>query len=191
MIAFDTCHEYRRPSEDDPHAAQPIPDTRELMGLTEKGHKHSDSIESAKEQETAGIRDLDVEMTELEGAERRCSECGAVSIGQENAVQCVTDSFATLIDQDAKLMTTFSSCLKDCRQRSKGGMMTYSRLTLPVTSVSPSIGRGRSVIVEPGLWEAILLDREALAINRTKQLPFSTERMGRWSNAHHAYIWFI
>ena len=89
MLAFDACHDYRRPSEADPNAAQPIPDTRELMGLSEKGHGHTDSNGSSKEQEAPGARDRDLVMIEIQATERICSECGAVSyIGENPCVVC-------------------------------------------------------------------------------------------------------
>ena len=47
MLAFEARHDYRRPSVDDPNAPQPVPNTREIMGLTERGNEQADSLQSS------------------------------------------------------------------------------------------------------------------------------------------------
>ena len=80
MLSFELHHDYRRPSVDDPHAAQPIPDTREMMGLTEKGNQQAESLKSLIKHDAKDGRVENVKMTGSGMMGKRCSECGAVSI---------------------------------------------------------------------------------------------------------------
>lgn len=47
MLAFGIKYSYRRPSKDNPNAPQPIPSTRDLMGLTDKEGREDKGLDES------------------------------------------------------------------------------------------------------------------------------------------------
>ena len=79
MLAFGEHHTYRVAPKDDPNAPQPIPSTRDLMGLTDKGAgKDEISDENVNPVEDIEVGDL----------KRKRKESGAVGHEHDPTALC-------------------------------------------------------------------------------------------------------